>query len=319
MSKSPPSSQSRPPEASPSGEPDTSFHERVLDSLYDGVYFVDGERKITYWNQGAERLTGYSASEAVGKHCFDNFLVHVTEKGCPLCFNGCPLARTITDGVNRETEVYLRHKNGHRVPVCVRVAPIRDSAGQILGAVEVFNDVTHKKQVERRVGELETLAFRDVLTGLPNRRYVELRVQQAIQEFEQFGRSVGLLMIDVDHFKQVNDTHGHDMGDVVLQAVCNTLTHSLRPTDVVGRWGGEEFLVILPDVSTTTLRDLSDRCRKLIAESGVPWMLPDRIQVTVSIGATLVIHGDSDQSAVKRADGLMYKSKTSGRNRITIG
>lgn len=303
--------------ATSSGDLLPSFHERLLDSLYDGVYFADCERRITYWNKGAEQLTGYSASEVVGRHCFDNFLMHVDDQGCALCLSGCPLARTIADGERREAEIYFRHKLGHRVPVSVRVAPIVDGAGCILGAVEVFSDVTAKKNTERRVGELENLAFRDPLTGVPNRRYVELKVEQAIQEVEQFGRRVGLLMIDVDHFKQVNDNHGHQIGDDVLRAVCKTLTHSLRPGDTVGRWGGEEFLVVVMDVNPAALTTFAERCRMLIAESVVP-AGNGSLRVTVSVGATL-IEQDSAQAAIKRADELLYRSKLSGRNRTTLG
>ena len=106
---------------------DGSFHGRLLDSLYDGVYFVDAERSITYWNKGAERLTGYTAAEALGKHCYDNFLMHVNANGCALCFGGCPLAATLVDGNPREDEIFLRHKRGHRVPTSVRVSPVRGS------------------------------------------------------------------------------------------------------------------------------------------------------------------------------------------------
>jgi PAS domain S-box-containing protein len=227
---------------SPPTESIASFREKLLDSLFDGVYFVDNERRIQYWNQGAEDLTGYSASDAVGRYCFDNFLVHVDAGGRALCMEKCPLASTIADGDRREADVYLRHKHGHRVPVTVRVAPIVDSAGLIIGAVEVFSDRTEKTIIERRVGELESLAFRDALTGVPKSRYVELKIKQAIQEVEQFDRRVGLLMIDIDHFKQVNDNFGHDIGDEALKAVCQTLTHALRSGDTVRRWGGEEFL-----------------------------------------------------------------------------
>jgi diguanylate cyclase (GGDEF)-like protein/PAS domain S-box-containing protein len=296
----------------------SSFHERLLDSLYDGVYFVDSERKITYWNKGAEKLTGYAASEAVGRHCFDNFLMHVDDEGCALCFGGCPLAATIADCERREAEVYLRHKLGHRVPVCVRVSPILDGANRVVGAVEVFSDISAKKQIERRAGELETLAFRDALTGVPNRRYIEMKVEQAIQEVERFDRNCGLLMIDVDQFKQVNDTYGHETGDVALRTVCETLTHNLRPGDSVGRWGGEEFLGIVTDVNPAALMAFAERCRKLIAESAVP-VGNVGLQVTVSIGATLISPGESAYSAIKRADELMYKSKMSGRNRTTLG
>lgn len=293
------------------------FHEQLLDSLYDGVYFVDRDRRITYWNHGAESLSGYSPQEAIGRNCFENFLEHVDGEGCPLCLNGCPLASTICDGQPREAEVYLRHKNGHRVPVSVRVAPLLDTSGHTIGAVEIFTDVTEKKRIERRVGELETLAFHDSLTGLLNRRYVELKVTQAILERQQFGRNYGILMIDVDRFKPVNDTYGHDVGDAVLRSISETLVQSLRPLDIVGRWGGEEFLVLLVDVPPSALAHLADRCRKLVAKSGVT-VQGRRLSVTVSIGATLIRDSDSADSGIRRADQLMYLSKSGGRNQVHV-
>ncbi len=298
----------------------TAFYKNLLDNLYDGVYFVDLKRRITYWNQGAERLTGYSAAEAVGKSCFDNFLMHVDETGCALCVHGCPLRRTMTDGQLREAEIYLRHKLGHRVPVSVRAAPIRDEAGRITGAVEVFTDITAKKIVERRAGELEGLAYLDPLTGTYNRRLMELKVQQSLEEVQQFGRGIGLLMLDVDDFKQVNDTWGHEAGDLALQAVSRTLTGCLRPTDLVGRWGGEEFLVILVNMQAngTELGKIAERCRRLIDRNGVPSSRAS-LQISVSVGATLMVTGDTSQMALRRVDELLYRSKAAGRNKSTVG
>jgi diguanylate cyclase (GGDEF)-like protein/PAS domain S-box-containing protein len=302
----------------PSVEIDAAFHERLIENMHDGVYFVDRERKILYWNKGAELLTGYSAEDVVGRHCFDNILAHVTDSGCALCLHGCPLGRSIADGKRRESEVFLRHKLGHRVPVSVRVAPIADSNGAIIGAVEIFSDVTAKKHMERRVGELEDLVFLDALTGVPNRRYIELKVKQAIQEVEQFDRKMGLLLVDVDHFKQINDVHGHSIGDEALKAVCHTLSNSLRANDVLGRWGGEELLVILSDISAEKLGTFAERCRMLTAESAIP-VPGGKVQVTVSLGATIINEGDTDQSVIARADRLMYQSKMNGRNRVTLG
>lgn len=295
-----------------------SFHKKLLDNLFDGVYFVDTERKITYWNQGSENLTGYSAAEAVGRHCYENFLEHVDGKGCALCLGGCPLSKTIEDGERREGEVFLRHKLGHRVPISVRVAPIKNKSGSIIGAVEVFSDVTAKEKAERRAQELESMAFRDSLTSLPNRRYTELKVRQALEESQQFGRAFGLLMLDIDHFKQVNDVYGREAGDAVLKVVSGTLVKGLRESDLVGRWGGEEFVVLLPDVSTATLRELAERCRVLVQSSRVR-LGGELVSVTISIGATRFVQGDSPEFALKRADQLMYASKSNGRNRITVG
>jgi diguanylate cyclase (GGDEF)-like protein/PAS domain S-box-containing protein len=291
--------------------------ERLLDSLNDGVYLVDTERRILYWNQGAMDLIGYSRREAVGRFCFDNFLAPVTGEGCAVCFEACPLKAAMEHGERQQLEVYFRHKRRHRVPVSVRVAPITDNAGRIVGAVAVFNDNTRTKTLERRAAELETFAFHDALTEVANRRYSELKIGQATQECEQFGRSVGLLMIDIDHFKHVNDTYGHIAGDVVLKTICDTLRYSLRPGDILGRWGGEEFIILAMDVNLETLAVLAERCRMLIAQTSIA-VNSNLIQVTGSVGATLIVKGDSVVSAIQRADELLYKSKTSGRNRTSL-
>jgi diguanylate cyclase (GGDEF)-like protein/PAS domain S-box-containing protein len=295
-----------------------ALHKELLDNLYDAVYFVDVERRITYWNKAAERMTGYSAEESVGRYCFDNFLQHVSEEGKALCLDGCPLASTVTDGLRREDEVFLRHKLGHRIPVSIRVAPIADGEGAIIGAVEVFTNISEKKRVERRARELEGLAFRDALTNVSNRRFIELKVKQAIQEVEHVGRRIGLLMIDVDHFKSINDMHGHEAGDLVLRTFCDTLVQILRPTDVIGRWGGDEFLVLAMDVSAESLLALAERSRMLVAHSST-LVRSQILKITVSVGATFVLPGESDEALIQRADRLMYASKASGRNCVTVG
>ncbi len=296
----------------------SSFHEQLLDRLHDGVYFVDRERRIQYWNKGAELLTGYSSSEVVGKYCFDNLLLHVDGAGRALCLEGCPLAATIQDGECREAEIFLRHKLGHRLPVSLRAAPIMDANGLIIGAVEIFSDVTVKRNIERRVGELENIAFLDPLTGVKSRRYIELKVKQAIEETSQFNRAAGLLMIDVDHFKRVNDTYGHQVGDSVLRAICQTINANLRLGDILGRWGGEEFLLIVRDVNRASLAAVAEKCRMLVAASAIP-VRGQHLRVTISVGATLMAADDSDQSVINRTDELMYFSKSSGRNRVTLG
>ena len=301
------------------GDDSLSFHAKLLDSLFDGVYFVDVQRRITYWNHGSENLTGYSAAEAVGRHCFDNFLAHVDKAGCALCANGCPLSKTIQDGERREGELFLRHKQGHRVPICVRVAPIKSTSGDIIGAVEVFSDITAKEQSEKRVRELESMAYLDSLTSLPNRRYTGLKVKQALEEFQQFSRVFGLLMIDIDDFKRVNDRYGHDAGDATLRVVSETLKKNLRrEDDLVGRWGGEEFLMLLSDLNAPLLHAIAERFRVLVGKSGT-FVGENRGPVTTSIGATLIANGDSAESAIKRADQLMYLSKSNGKNRTTVG
>jgi len=293
----------------------SSFYEKLLDNVQDGVSFVNRERKITYWNQGAERLAGYTAGEVVGKECGDFRMACVDDAGKALGSDGCVVDGVLLDG---EPQFYRRHKQGSRVPVSVRVLPIRNSGGSIVGAVEVFSDSTVKLKFDKRVTELEQLAFRDALTGLPNRRYIELKVEQGLQDHQRLGRLYGLLMFDIDRFKRVNDTHGHETGDLVLKAIGESVARGLRPVDIVGRWGGEEFLVLAPDVDPLALGDFAERCRVLISRSSVATG-SSRVSVTASIGATVLIHSDCASSVISRADELMYQSKHSGGDRTTAG
>lgn len=294
-----------------------NFHEQLINSLYDGIYFVSVDRIIQYWNKGAEVLTGYTAQEAVGRACYDDFLNHQDEAGCRLCLGRCPLESTLSDGVRRESEISLRHRDGHRIPVSVRIGPIFDDNGKLIGAVEIFTDVSAKKKIERRVSKLERMAFRDPLTKIPNRRYTELKVSQAIQESREFSRNIGVLLVDLDRFKQLNDTYGHEAGDRALRSIGHTLTQTLRPGDIVGRWGGDEFLAIVPDVTLEELIALAERCGQSIAASGVE-ADGSRSALTASIGGTLVNASDTELTVVSRADELMYKSKSLGRNRVVI-
>lgn len=295
------------------------FYKDIIDNLYDGVYFVDRDRRITYWNKGAERITGYSAAQAVGRRCRDNLLNHVTANGVPLCLNHCPLAAVMEDGQPREAEVYLHHANGHRLPVMVRATALRDEQGNIIGAVESFSNNSHVINARRRLDEMHQIARTDSLTRIGNRQHIEGRVRALIAEFENSQAMAGLLFIDIDHFKRINDTHGHDAGDQALCMVASTIRNALRATDTVGRWGGEEFVAILYEVfDEKTLQATAEKVRSLIETSRLD-IGGRNLSVTASIGATRLYSNDSVDSLIRRADGLMYRSKQAGGNRVTAG
>jgi diguanylate cyclase (GGDEF)-like protein/PAS domain S-box-containing protein len=295
---------------------DEGFYKMLLDNLYDGVYFVDRDRRITYWNRGAERITGYASAEVIGKRCSDNILMHVDKGGNVLCTAGCPIADTMASGTERSTEVFLHHKDGHRVPITVRVAPIRDDHGAITGGIEIFTDNTPAATALERVTEFERLAYIDPLTGLANRRYAEITLNARFEELQRYNWPFGVIFIDIDRFKDVNDRHGHDIGDEVLRMVAKTLQNSVRFFDVVGRWGGEEFLAVIANVNREELLATVNRFRVLVEQSSIP-AVPG-LRVTISLGATLARPGDDMASIIKRVDKLMYESKAAGRNFATV-
>ena len=289
----------------------------LIENISDGLYLVDQNRHIIYWNRVAETITGYRADEVLGRRCRDNILIHVDKDGKNLCQGSCPIDGTMEDGRYRDANVYLHHKDGHRVPVWIRAAPLRDTEGNIVGGAELFTDLSAGNAITERIQELERLSFLDNLTQLANRRFVEMELDSRISELDRYGVPFGVIFMDIDHFKRVNDTYGHDVGDRVLKTVARTFLNTARPSDLMGRWGGEEFIGILRRVDTDGLQQAAERIRSLVENSHIREE-EQMLKVTVSIGGALARKTDTSQSVVKRADDLLYRSKNSGRNCCTI-
>jgi diguanylate cyclase (GGDEF)-like protein/PAS domain S-box-containing protein len=290
----------------------------IVDEVSEGVYVLDRDGRIAYWNRGAAEISGYGYGEVVGKRCSDNILVHVDERARPLCTGACPARLAMESGRTSENDVYLRHKDGHRVPIHVRVIPIRNDDGVVVGGIEVFNDNRARLEDTARIAELERLSLLDPLTGVSNRRHAESYLEARLEELHRRSSSFGLVYFDIDHFKEVNDTYGHEAGDRVLKMVARTARNSIRGTDVLSRWGGEEFIAVLQKVEPAGLLEIAQTMRLLVAES----VLRDGetfISVTVSAGCTMAGKDDTVKSIVSRADSLMYSSKQAGRNRVTPG
>jgi len=165
---------------------------------------------------------------------------------------------------------------------------------------------------------LKDILTNDDLTGIANRRYIDFYLNNLISESREFSSSFGILFFDIDHFKNVNDNYGHLIGDEILKIVAKTLSNNLRIGDLVGRWGGEEFIIIMKVNNIKALEKIAEKLRILVSESSYRLENSDNLSVTVSIGGTMFEKGEDIASLVSRADSLMYKSKENGRNRVTI-
>lgn len=290
-----------------------NFYKSILDNINDGIYFVDNSRTITYWNRAAERITGFSSSEVINSSCASDILVHVDDSGNHLCTHLCPLAKTLLDGNGRDGEVYLHHKLGHRVPVKIGISAIRDRMGAVIGAVEIFRDNTVRAVEKQLLDNFKKAASIDTLTELPNRRYIEMKLNNCFDELNRHGIPFGLIFADIDLFKNINDTYGHDVGDNVLRMVAQTLAGNIRAHDMVGRWGGEEFLLIVSHIAGYDMTKLASKLRMLV-ESSFFKVGESKISVTVTMGAAAARMEDTAGSLIARADRLLYRGKSSGRN-----
>ncbi|MGB9631901.1 MAG: diguanylate cyclase [Chloroflexaceae bacterium] len=296
-----------------------SLYKSWLDNLFDAVYVVDRERRIIYWNKTAEEITGYSYSEVVGTMCPDNILCHVDLAGIELCRNGCPLHETICDGRKREAVVFLHHKEGHRVPVYIRISPIRNETGEIIGAIELFSDRSKELYIIKELERHKRESKLDSLLEIGNRRYAEAMFHVRQLELKLTGKSFGVVFMDIDDFKSVNDAYGHAIGDKVLLMVSHTVANLLRHFDVFIRWSGDEFIIYLSDINKTEdLLAFAERVRNMVQSSFIT-LDGIRLSVSVSLGATLIRTEDTMGSVIERADSLMYMSKARGGNQSTIG
>ncbi len=291
---------------------------QLMSSLDSGVYFVDRNRRIFFWNKAAEFLTGYSGERVIGSSCSDNILRHISAEGVELCVQGCPLAGTIIDGRVRRTEVYMHHRNGQRLPVTVWAAPLTDASGQTIGAIEMFTDQGDRGSLLRELEKLRHEALADPLTGLGNRRYLQIVMETRLESVEKGGEAFGLFMADIDHFKKVNDVHGHNIGDRVLTMVATTLGSAVRPLDAAVRWGGEEFILVCPKVPPKALGEIAERLRLLVEHCWLELEDTSLLRVTISLGATRARRGDTLENLVARADACLYRAKNSGRNRWVL-
>ncbi|MEW4568703.1 GGDEF domain-containing protein [Tautonia sp. JC769] len=295
----------------------SKFFERLLDRLYDGVYFVDRNRTILYWNQAAERLSGYTSSEVVGHPCQDNILCHTDCQGTFLCKTGCPLLRAIHEDEPTSARVFLKHRKGHRVAVDVSVMPIYDDDGENVGAVEIFRDASPVVALESAYRQMRELAEKDPLTGAINRRQAMEMLDQQIALRRESGIPFALIMTDIDHFKRVNDGFGHAGGDAALKAFEACLEAKSRASDIVARIGGEEFLIILPDLDLEHAHRIAERLRKRV--SRITFAGQDALQLTASFGVVEAEPGESLDHLLARVDAALYRAKRLGRDRVERG
>lgn len=292
--------------------------ETVMDNLYEGLFVVDPHGEIVYWNRTAEKITGFTRSEIVGALCEEDLLMRLDESGAAVCSSRtCPMNALQSGGPDVwQGELYIRHKQGHRLPVKTRIVALKNDDGGLVCIAHMFTHNRAAADAVEGMREAQELALHDPLTGLGNRGYAEINLERCLVEMERYHFPFGVFFMDVDRFKDVNDSYGHEIGDVVLRTVGRTIINSLRASDMVFRWGGEEFLAIALQVHSQQLDPIGDKIRVLVEQSPI---LTDAglCNVTVSIGATLARSDDTCESLVNRADMLMYESKLRGRNQVT--
>lgn len=286
-----------------------ALRDDLLDSLSEGVYGIDGRGLCTFVNPAALKILGYQRDEVVGADQHALFHHHYPD-GRDYPVSASPLRATLTDGQPREVEETFFRKDGSMVPVSLGARPVLQD-GRVIGAVVAFRDISAQKAAE---AQIVSMALHDVLTGLPNRRLLNDRLGTALARADRAGDQVAVLFADLDGFTAINDSFGHDAGDVVLIETGRRLVGAVRAVDTVARMGGDEFVVVLADLPAAS--DVDRVADKLVAiavepiADGARWH-----RVSVSIGIALFPqHGRDVETLLRVADQGLYAAKKSGRN-----
>ncbi len=279
---------------------DPEIFRSVLDSLPIGVYLVGRDRKIVFWNTGAENITGYHRHEVVGHSSRENILAQCNEVSCVLCGVACPLTEVIHEGKPKEAQIFLRHKDGHRVPAQLRITPIRDQRGSLVGAAQSFEEEREALELDLHQTNLAAHGCLDVLTGVPNHAFAQSHLRENLAFFEEHHLPFGVLRIAIEQLDQLQTTHGHEAVGVMLHVIAQTMKHTLRPDGFLGRWGEAEFLAIMTYCDSAALLRAAQNVEKMASCSGIQWW-DDRLSVAVSVGATMVQPGDTIEALLERS------------------
>lgn len=280
----------------------------ITETAQDAVIMVDNSALVTYWNPAAERIFGYLKSEIIGKNLHD---LITPEQYRPAAHAGFLKFTSTGRGslVGQTRQMQAIRKNGQEFPAEISLSVV--TLHHQLYAIGIVRDVTDRVSAE---AQLKRIANTDTLTGIFNRRYFDEMLEMEFGRTDRFSTPFTLIMFDIDHFKRINDNFGHQSGDQVLIELANTVSASIRETDLFARWGGEEFVVLCPNSALETGHVLAEKLRKILEERHFEVVG----NLTCSFGVASYIQGDDRNSLIGKVDKCLYLAKENGRNRVEI-
>ncbi|HEY2759227.1 MAG TPA: diguanylate cyclase [Pirellulales bacterium] len=302
--------------ATPHARPrlDWLYQQKLLDNMYDGVIFLDTNLQVVLWNRGAERLTGISTSSILHRPFIPSLVTMRDEHSETIPDEKCPVAHSLHTGVQSLRRLIVRGRNNQPMAVDAHMIPVVGSDGLMQGVSLLLHDASGEASLEERCHRLYEQAIRDPLTQLANRAEFDRTHTLFVEAHLERSLPCSLIICDIDHFKQVNDTYGHQAGDEAIRCIARLLKNSCRPGDLVARYGGEEFVVLCADCSNETAALRAEQLRKAFSEFPQPSI--GGKSCTASFGVTEIQPGDRAETMLSRADRALLMAKQSGRNRI---
>lgn len=290
------------------------FEQQLIDSMHDGVIFVDEQRNIFLWSKGAERLTGVSSAAAQGRQFTPTLLDMCNTAGRRVRDDACPVARAIATHAQLRQRLEILGRQGEHVAIDLHAIPVVCRDGQLRGATVLLQDAQPEVSLEEKCEALHAEVTKDPMTKVANRAEFDRMLALFIEAHEQAGLPCSLIMTDIDHFKSINDTFGHQAGDEAIIMVANLLTQACRSGDLVARYGGEEFAVLCADCTMADSAARAEQIRKKISEATFASLGTRKI--TSSFGVAQLQSGDTPETLLRRSDSALLMAKEQGRNQV---
>jgi diguanylate cyclase (GGDEF)-like protein/PAS domain S-box-containing protein/putative nucleotidyltransferase with HDIG domain len=290
------------------------YESKLIDNMHDGVLFVDIHSMILLWNTGAERLTGVSSDAACGRTFLPTLLDMHNSHHQPIPDEDCPVGRSIVTGVQSIGRVLIMGRQGQYVAVDLHTIPVRRSDGVMQGATVLLHDATSESSLEEKCQALHAQVAKDPLTQVANRAEFDRMLVNFVAAHQESNLPCGLIMSDIDQFKSINDTYGHQAGDAAIITFAALLKSMCRSGDLVARYGGEEFAILCADCSNASAARKAEHIRKSLAE--LEHACLGKRCITASFGVTELQPGDTPETMLRRADRALLQAKDQGRNQV---
>ena len=293
-----------------------SFLSTIFDSFHDPFNIVDRDYRIVKFNDAYARMKNKQAKDLLGKKCYE-----VLQGRNSVC-EDCVIVKTFQSKDPCAKEKQVIQSSGTEMWIEIYTYPILDQHGNVTHVVEYTRDITDRKKSEKEktqlIDKLNYLSTTDSLTGLYNRRALTDMLHHEIERSQRYDTDLSLILCDIDKFKNINDTNGHAAGDAALLAISEAIKASLRKTDILGRYGGDEFMIILPETSLAGAKMLAEKVRIAVSEIALPVSKNKRIGLSLSLGvASCCAPAENIDTLVKLADSALYESKHGGRNKVS--
>jgi diguanylate cyclase (GGDEF)-like protein/PAS domain S-box-containing protein/putative nucleotidyltransferase with HDIG domain len=290
------------------------FEKKLIDNMHDGVVFVDSQATILLWNTGAERLTGVSSAAACGRTFMPNLMEMCNNREQPIANEDCPVSRSISTGVQWLGRVTIVGRQGHHVAVDLHAIPVRSSDGVIHGATVLLHDVSSETSLEEKCQALHAQVAKDPMTQVANRAEFDRMLNNFVAAHQESNLPCSLIMCDLDHFKSINDTFGHQVGDEAIITFASLLKSMCRSGDLVARYGGEEFAILCADCTNAAAARKAEGIRETLSD--VKHSNMGGRSITASFGVTELQAGDTPETMLRRADRALLQAKDQGRNQV---